>query len=127
MKNKNLIILIIGILIAILGAFLVIEISFSPKSFNSLTKPSKDVFLDVDTFNVDEYNEENNEDKEESVEDGIDVETEVDENREYLYEEYEPVLEKDGELKEFQLKMAELTPDEKDIILKGCLINYYRG
>ena len=34
---------------------------------------------------------------------------------------------KDGELKEFQLKMAELTPDEKDIILKGCLINYYRG
>ena len=34
---------------------------------------------------------------------------------------------KDGELKEFELKMAELTPDEKDIILKGCLINYYRG
>lgn len=34
---------------------------------------------------------------------------------------------KDGELKEFQLKIAELTPDEKDIILKGCLINYYRG
>ncbi|MBR2045647.1 MAG: hydratase [Agathobacter sp.] len=34
---------------------------------------------------------------------------------------------KDGELKEFKLKMAELTPDEKDIILKGCLINYYRG
>ena len=34
---------------------------------------------------------------------------------------------KNGELKEFQLKMAELTPDEKDIILKGCLINYYRG
>ncbi|MBQ6845358.1 MAG: hydratase [Agathobacter sp.] len=34
---------------------------------------------------------------------------------------------KDGALKEFQLKMAELTPDEKDIILKGCLINYYRG
>ena len=34
---------------------------------------------------------------------------------------------KDGGLKEFQLKMAELTPDEKDIILKGCLINYYRG
>ena len=33
----------------------------------------------------------------------------------------------DGNLKEFQLKMAELTPDEKDIILKGCLINYYRG
>ncbi len=34
---------------------------------------------------------------------------------------------KDGALKEFELKMAELTPDEKDIILKGCLINYYRG
>ena len=34
---------------------------------------------------------------------------------------------KNQELKEFQLKMAELTPDEKDIILKGCLINYYRG
>ena len=34
---------------------------------------------------------------------------------------------KNGELKEFELKMAELTPDEKDIILKGCLINYYRG
>ena len=34
---------------------------------------------------------------------------------------------KNGELKEFKLKMAELTPDEKDIILKGCLINYYRG
>ncbi len=27
----------------------------------------------------------------------------------------------------FKLRMAELTPDEKDIILKGCLINYYRG
>ena len=34
---------------------------------------------------------------------------------------------KEGELKEFTLQMAELTPDEKDIILKGCLINYYRG
>lgn len=33
---------------------------------------------------------------------------------------------KDGSLKEFTLKMSELTPDEKDIILKGCLINYYR-
>ena len=30
------------------------------------------------------------------------------------------------ELKEFTLKMAELTPDEKTIILKGCLINTYR-
>ena len=34
---------------------------------------------------------------------------------------------KDSGLKEFTLKMSELTPDEKDIILKGCLINYYRG
>jgi len=34
---------------------------------------------------------------------------------------------KNGALKEFELKMAELTADEKDIILKGCLINYYRG
>jgi aconitate hydratase len=33
---------------------------------------------------------------------------------------------KNGGLKEFTLKMSELTPDEKDIILKGCLINYYR-
>ena len=33
---------------------------------------------------------------------------------------------KNNELKEFTLKMSELTPDEKDIILKGCLINYYR-
>jgi aconitate hydratase len=33
---------------------------------------------------------------------------------------------KDGGLNEFTLKMSELTPDEKDIILKGCLINYYR-
>ena len=34
---------------------------------------------------------------------------------------------KNGEMKEFTLKMGELTPDERDIILKGCLINYYRG
>ena len=33
---------------------------------------------------------------------------------------------KNHELVEFTLKMGELTPDEKDIILKGCLINYYR-
>ena len=31
---------------------------------------------------------------------------------------------KDGALKEFTLKMGELTDDERDIILKGCLINY---
>ncbi|MCC8014354.1 MAG: hydratase [Eubacterium sp.] len=33
---------------------------------------------------------------------------------------------KDGSLKEFTLHMAELTPDERKIILAGCLINYYR-
>ena len=30
-------------------------------------------------------------------------------------------------MKEFTLKMGELTDDERTIILKGCLINYYRG
>ena len=34
---------------------------------------------------------------------------------------------KDGELKPFTLKMGDLTEDERTIILKGCLINYYRG
>ena len=29
-------------------------------------------------------------------------------------------------LKEITLKMDELTDDERTIILKGCLINYYR-
>jgi len=33
------------------------------------------------------------------------------------------VVKEDG-LKEFTLKMGELTDDERDIILKGCLINY---
>jgi aconitate hydratase len=41
--------------------------------------------------------------------------------------EFDAYVIKNGELKKFQLKMAELTPDEKDIILKGCLINYYKG
>ena len=41
--------------------------------------------------------------------------------------EFKAYVVKNGELKEFTLKMSELTPDEKDIILKGCLINYYRG
>ena len=27
----------------------------------------------------------------------------------------------------FTLKMGDLTDDEREIILKGCLINYYRG
>ncbi len=31
------------------------------------------------------------------------------------------------ELKEFTLKIGELTNDERDIIAKGCLINYYRS
>ena len=31
---------------------------------------------------------------------------------------------KDGELKPFTLRMGELTDDEREIILKGCLINY---
>ena len=31
-----------------------------------------------------------------------------------------------GALKEFTLKMGDLTDDERTIILKGCLINYYR-
>ena len=33
---------------------------------------------------------------------------------------------KDGGLKSFTLKMGDLTDDERTIILKGCLINYYR-
>ena len=34
---------------------------------------------------------------------------------------------KDGGLEPFTLKMGDLTDDERTIILKGCLINYYRG
>ena len=33
---------------------------------------------------------------------------------------------KDGALKEFSLKLGELTDEERQIILKGCLINYNR-
>lgn len=33
---------------------------------------------------------------------------------------------KDGELKKFNLKLGEMTDDEREIILKGCLINYNR-
>lgn len=33
---------------------------------------------------------------------------------------------KGGELKEFQVTLGELTQDEREIILKGCLINYNR-
>ena len=31
------------------------------------------------------------------------------------------------ELKPFEMKLGDLTDDERTIILKGCLINYYRG
>lgn len=34
---------------------------------------------------------------------------------------------KGGTLQEFTLQMGELTDDERTIILKGCLINYYKG
>lgn len=34
---------------------------------------------------------------------------------------------KNGSMQEFMLKLGDLTEDERDIILKGCLINYYRG
>ncbi len=34
---------------------------------------------------------------------------------------------RDGALQEFTLGMGALTEDERTIILKGCLINYYRG
>ncbi len=35
-------------------------------------------------------------------------------------------LVKDGGISEFTLKLGDLTEDERTIILKGCLINYYR-
>ena len=31
------------------------------------------------------------------------------------------------ELKEIRLKLGDMTDAEREIILKGCLINYYRG
>ncbi|MGN0140956.1 MAG: hydratase [Roseburia sp.] len=34
---------------------------------------------------------------------------------------------KDGKLHEFTLQLGAMTNDEREIILKGCLINYYRG
>jgi aconitate hydratase len=33
----------------------------------------------------------------------------------------------EGEMKKFTLKLGALTDDEREIIEKGCLINYYRG
>ena len=38
--------------------------------------------------------------------------------------EFEAYVVKDGNLTPFTLKMGELTDDEREIILKGCLINY---
>ena len=40
--------------------------------------------------------------------------------------EFEAYVVKDGNLNPFTLKMGELTDDEREIILKGCLINYNR-
>ncbi len=40
--------------------------------------------------------------------------------------EFDAYVVKDGKLNPFKLKMGELTADEKEIILKGCLINYNR-
>ena len=34
---------------------------------------------------------------------------------------------KDGKLQEFKMTLGDLTDDEREIILKGCLINYYKG
>ena len=30
-------------------------------------------------------------------------------------------------LEEMELKLGDMTDNEREIILKGCLINYYRG
>ena len=42
-------------------------------------------------------------------------------------EEIEAYVVKDGQMQPFMLQLGALTDDERDIILKGCLINYYRG
>ena len=34
---------------------------------------------------------------------------------------------KDGALVPFEMTLGALTDDEREIIRKGCLINYYRG
>ena len=41
--------------------------------------------------------------------------------------EYTAYVVRNGEMKEFTLKMGELTDDEREIILAGCLINYNRN
>lgn len=47
------------------------------------------------------------------------------ENGEYVFDAY--VIKADGASTPLNLKMAALTYDERQIILDGCLINYYRG
>ncbi len=42
-------------------------------------------------------------------------------------EEIQAYVVKDGQMYPFTLQLGALTDDERDIILKGCLINYYRG
>ena len=42
-------------------------------------------------------------------------------------EEIQAYVVKDGQMQPFALQLGALTDDERDIILKGCLINYYRG
>ena len=42
-------------------------------------------------------------------------------------EEIQAYVVKDGQMQPFTLQLGALTDDERDIILKGCLINYYRG
>ena len=41
--------------------------------------------------------------------------------------EFTAYVARNGEMKEFTLKMGELTDDEREIILAGCLINYNRN
>ena len=41
--------------------------------------------------------------------------------------EFKAYVVKDGNMKEFTLKMGELTDNEREIILNGCLINYNRN
>ena len=42
-------------------------------------------------------------------------------------EEIQAYVVKEGQMQPFTLQLGALTDDERDIILKGCLINYYRG
>ena len=42
-------------------------------------------------------------------------------------EEIQAYVVKDGQMQPFTLQLGALTDDEREIILKGCLINYYRG